>query len=76
MRRSSEREILAIHVLHRKERGAVHFADVVNAADVGMRDLARDAHFVVEASERVLVGGMAGRNFSATVWPSIRSLAR
>jgi hypothetical protein len=42
-------KILAIHVLHRKERGAVHFTDIVNTADVGVRYLPCDAHFGVEA---------------------------
>ena len=42
------REILAVHVLHRQERVPVDLADVVDAADVGMRDLARHAHFGVE----------------------------
>ena len=45
-------EVFAIHVLHRQVRLAVHFAEIVNAADVGMRDLARDADFIVEARQR------------------------
>ena len=35
-------QILAIDILHREERLAVHFADIVNAAHIGVRDLARD----------------------------------
>lgn len=45
-------EVFPIHIFHRKERGAVDFADIVNAADVGMRNLARDAHFGVGAREQ------------------------
>ena len=48
-------EVLAVHVLHREEVLAVDLADVVDAADVGMRDLARDAHLGVEALEAVLL---------------------
>jgi hypothetical protein len=51
------REILAVDVLHREERGAVGVADVVGPADVAMRDGARDAHFVVELRQ---ASGMAG----------------
>ena len=50
-------EVLAIHVLHRKERGTIRFADIVNPADVGVRNLARDAHLGVEAREHLLVLG-------------------
>ena len=51
-------QILAIHVLHGNVGGAVHFADVVHAADVGMRDLARDPDLAVEAFEQPgIVGG-------------------
>ena len=42
------REILAVDVLHRQETAAVRFAEVVQAADVPVRDLARDAQLVVE----------------------------
>ena len=42
------REILAVHVLHRQERVAVDLADVVDAADVRVRHLARHPHFGVE----------------------------
>ena len=44
-------QVLAIDVLHRKVGLAVNFAEIVNAADVGVRDLARDAHFVVKARQ-------------------------
>ena len=60
------RQILAVHVLHREERVAVGFADVVDAADVRVRDLAREANLVVElrearriALERVAAGTSA-----------------
>ena len=42
------REILAVHVLHRQERVAVDLADVVDAADVRVRDLPRHPHFGVQ----------------------------
>jgi hypothetical protein len=45
------RQILAVHELHRKKQMAGGLADVVDAADVGMRDLARGAHFVVKLRE-------------------------
>ena len=48
-------QILAVDVLHRKIRLAVHLADVVNAADVLMRNLARDANLVVETGQQVHV---------------------
>ena len=46
------REVLAVHVLHREEVLAVHLADVVHAADVRMRDLARDPHLGEKRSRR------------------------
>ena len=45
---AARREILAVDVLHRQEQLAVDFADVVDAADVRMRDLPRGPHLVVE----------------------------
>jgi hypothetical protein len=36
-------EILAVHVLHRHERTRVPFGDIMDAAHVGMRHLARGA---------------------------------
>src|SRR5215475_3958658 len=49
---SQERtQILAIHVFHGEKDESVGLADVVNAADVGMRDAACDADFVVKAFE-------------------------
>ena len=48
MRRSSERELLAVHVLHREEGVPVDLVDVVDAADVRMRDLPRHPHFAVQ----------------------------
>src|ERR1043166_1641433 len=41
-------EIFPIDVFHRDERHALDFADIVNAADVGVRDEARDADLAVE----------------------------
>jgi hypothetical protein len=53
-------QFLAIDVLHGNVRGAVHFADVVYAADVGMRDLARNPDLAVETFEQP---GIAGGGF-------------
>ena len=57
---------------------ALHLADVVNAADVRVGDLPRDAHLGIETLEArgVIREGARGRNFSATGWPSFRSSAR
>ena len=45
------RQVLAVHVLHREERVAVHLVDVVDAADVRMGDLARHPDFGVELGQ-------------------------
>ena len=45
------REIFAVHVLHRQERVALDFIDVVHAADVRMRHLPRHPHLRVELGE-------------------------
>ena len=45
------REVLAVHVLHREERVAVDFVDVVDTADVRVRDLAGHPHFGVELGQ-------------------------
>ena len=42
------REILAVDVLHREERVPVDLVDVVDAADVRVRDLPRHPHFGVQ----------------------------
>ena len=62
------REILAVDVLHREEAAAVGVAEVVQAADVLVRHLARDAQLVVELRQpRVVCRRLRrGRNFSAT----------
>ena len=49
-------EVLAVDVLHREEAAAVGFAEVVEADDVLVRDLAGDAQLVVELRELVGVG--------------------
>ncbi len=46
-----DREILAVHVLHRDEQLAVDLPDVVHAADVRMRHGPRGPHLVVELRE-------------------------
>ena len=48
-------KILAIDVLHGQIRLPVHFPDVVNAADILVRDLARDPDFIVEAGEQIQI---------------------
>jgi hypothetical protein len=45
------REILAADVLHRQVEEARDFTDVVDAADVRVRNLPRDANLVMELSE-------------------------
>ena len=50
-------QIFAVDQLHRQEDAAVVLADVVDAADVAVRHLARDAHFVVELGEPLRVLG-------------------
>jgi hypothetical protein len=55
-------QIFAIDVFHRKVRKAFHLTDVINAANIGMRDLARDADFVVKARQRFwIAGGFLGQ---------------
>ena len=49
------RQVLAVHVLHREEVAAFDLADVVDAADVRVRDLPREPHLGVEAREKALV---------------------
>ena len=49
------REVLAVHVLHGQEVAAFDLADVVDAADVRVRDLPREAHLRVEPREERLV---------------------
>jgi hypothetical protein len=45
----------------------VDFSDVVNAADICMRDLPCQPHFLAQAPSGALVESNACRNFSATV---------
>ena len=57
-------EVFAVHVFHGNERHAFDFADIVDAAHVGVRDLAGDAHFTVEALQQTGVGrGFRGQEF-------------
>ena len=44
-------ELLAVHVLHRQEVGAIGFPDVEGAADVRVRDLAGKSDLVAEAGQ-------------------------
>jgi hypothetical protein len=55
-------ERLAVHVLHRQVVQAIGVADVVDAADVGMRHAAREPHLAGEPRRRVLaVAGVRGQ---------------
>ena len=56
---NQRRQILPVHVFHRKEHLAFDLAEIVNAADVGMRNLARDANFVAEARQSGFIAGDA-----------------
>jgi len=60
-------EIGPLHVLHRQVLEAVDLAEVVNANDVGMRDLTRQAELALEAFlERLETRiGAAGYDFDA-----------
>ena len=49
------REVFAVHVLHREKMAALDLADVVNAADVRVRDLTREAHLRVKTREERFV---------------------
>ncbi|MFN8094860.1 MAG: hypothetical protein U0599_22040 [Vicinamibacteria bacterium] len=53
--------VLAVDVLHREEVLAVRLADVEDAAHRGVRDLAREAHLLVEAGEGGAVPGEGRR---------------
>ena len=63
------RQVFAVDVFHGEERLIVGFADVVDAADIGMRDAARNADFVAEALERVLVGERFRQKLERHCWP-------
>ena len=54
-------QIFAVDQLHRQEHAAVVLADVVDAADVAVRHLARDAHLVVELGEPLRILGNGRR---------------
>ena len=55
------RKVFAIHVFHGDERRAIDHPDIVDAADVGVGDHARDADFSVEAFKDTRVLGGLGR---------------
>ena len=50
------REILAVDVLHRQEVLSVGLSQVIDPADVRVRDLTRDANLVVEPRQRRRLG--------------------
>ena len=57
-------KILAIHVLHGEKDMPVKFADVVDAAHIGMRHLPRHAHLVSKTRECIRVAERAfGQEF-------------
>ena len=72
------RERFAVDVLHRQVVPAFGFADVVDAADVRVRDVAGEADLGDEAVRRtpVRVRSLGASSFSATRCPSLRSSAR
>ena len=47
------RQIFAVHVLHGEESASLEFAQVVQATDVLVRNLARDAKLVVELGKTI-----------------------
>ena len=55
---------------------ALDLDDVVEAADVGVGDLAADAHLGVEALRAAPAESAPRKNFRATAWPSLVSSAR
>ena len=55
------REVLAVHVLHRQERVALDLVDVVDAADVRVRDLPRHPHFGVQLRQARRIAIDVGR---------------
>ena len=54
------REVFAVDVLHRDEVLPFPVDDVVDAADVRMRDLATETHFIVQSAEEDRVAREAG----------------
>ena len=60
------RQRFPVDVLHREEAIAAGLTEVVEPADVLVRDLARDAKLVVELTELRLLIRAGGRNFRAT----------
>ena len=55
--REQRRQVFAVHVLHGEERHALHFADIVNAAHVGVGDQPRHPHLAVEPLEQPRIPG-------------------
>ena len=53
------RKVFAVDVLHREETAALGVAEVVEAADVLVRHLPRDAQLVVKLREPAVVDGHA-----------------
>jgi hypothetical protein len=48
-------QVFPIHMFHGEEGQPVQVADIVHAAHIGMRDLARDAHFGVQPGHHAFV---------------------
>src|SRR5579864_2279439 len=44
-------KVFAINVLHREKRNAINIANIKNAANIGMRNLARNTHFGMKTGQ-------------------------
>ena len=62
------RQILAVDVLHRQIKISVRLADVVDAADVGVCELTREAHLVAQPRTRALIESHRLRVVSGFGW--------
>ncbi|HEV7428635.1 MAG TPA: hypothetical protein VGQ46_19945 [Thermoanaerobaculia bacterium] len=71
------RKVFAVDLLHGHEMRAVPFADVVDAADVGMRDLPPEADFLVEQIElREIVRERGGEELQRHLLAEFHIVAR
>ena len=64
-------QIFPVHVLHRQIQLAVRFADVVDAAHVGMRELAREPYFVAEPLAGAFVRTQRGKELERHGLPEL-----
>src|SRR5690349_22965588 len=51
------RKVLSIHVLHGQEGDTIGFSQVVNAANIRMRNLACNPHFTAKSAQGIFVSG-------------------